>query len=197
MRVAAVVLAAGGSARMGRAKQLLEIDGEPLVRRAVRAASASGCGAVFAVLGAAGQQVEAALEGTRAVCVHNSDWQEGLSRSVAAGVAAAEASGADAVLLMLADQPRVDGALLEELIARHPGTPAGVVACRYAGTRGAPALFGAAHFTDLKRLEGDRGAGALLAALDDVEVVDFEDAALDVDTPADYARARLSGPYSK
>jgi molybdenum cofactor cytidylyltransferase len=187
LRVTAVVLAAGASrrttARGAPPKQLLDWEGEPLVRRAVRAALASRCAAVHVVVGARAPQVRAALAGLGAEVVGCADWEEGMAASIRAGVASAARSGCDAVLLALADQPRVEPAHLDALVARLEAG-ASVAASAYAGTLGAPAAFARAHFGELLALRGDRGAKALLerhrAA---VAAVPCDAAAFDVDEP--------------
>src|SRR5690349_1004766 len=84
---AAVILAAGGSQRMGRAKQLLQVGGGSLVRRAAEAALAAGCAPVAVVLGAQAEDVEAALRGCGAETVRNDDWERGIGTSIRAGIA--------------------------------------------------------------------------------------------------------------
>jgi len=189
-RVAAVVLAAGGSTRLGRPKQLVELDGEPLVRRAARAALGAGASPVLVVLGAHAARVAPALDGVAGVtALYNADWETGLASSLAAGVRAALAEpDVDAVLVTLADQPLVDDAALARLIAAYPGAH-GVVASAYGDALGVPALFARAHAESLTRLTGDAGAGAWLRRRGDaVTRVAMDAAALDVDTEADVER---------
>ncbi|MGH7287916.1 MAG: nucleotidyltransferase family protein, partial [Myxococcota bacterium] len=128
--------------------------------------------------------------GTRARVVVNPAWEEGVASSIRSAVSAAVAGRAAALLLVLCDQPTVDAALLERLIARHR-EGALLVACAYAGTLGPPALFGSAHFPALAALRGDRGAKPLLAG---AATVDFPGGAIDLDTPADLERFRASLP---
>lgn len=191
---AAVVLAAGASTRLGTPKQLLELDGRPLVRRAVDAAGAAGCDPVVAVLGAGAPAIEAALRGSGARCVVNTDWAQGMAGSIRCGIAALPEE-ADAVVILPCDQPAVSAGLLVRLRAaqRESGKP--MAACAYAGTLGPPALFVRACFPALRSLQGDAGARSLLAsARDDVATIDFPEGALDVDTPEDWrvARARAA-----
>lgn len=194
-RVACILLAAGGSRRMGRPKQLLPWRGTTLVAHAANAAAEAGCARVFAIVGAARDEVSAALAGTGAECVANPAWEDGLSSSIRAGLRAAEEAEArsgspwEGVLVLLADQPHVSSASLGVLIARF-GAGVGaraIAASAYAGTLGPPAVFGRAHFDALRALAGDSGAKAVLAAHEaEVLAVPFESAAVDVDTPADY-----------
>lgn len=181
----AVVLAAGGSRRLGTPKQLLRWHGVSLVGRAVAAAEASQCAAVYVVTGSHAELVAAELAETDAVLVENPAWEQGLSGSIAAGVRAAVADrDPAALLLMLVDQPHVSRALLDRLLAVFEG---GMAACRYAGTLGVPAVFGREHFASLERLQGDRGARSLLESEGErVRTVSFDRGAVDIDTPEDW-----------
>ena len=187
-----MLLAAGGSSRLGEPKQLLVHGGEPLVRRAARAALDAGAAPVFAVLGAEAAPVRRALDGMREVrTVVNAAWATGLASSLAAGIGAArDASECDGVLVLLADQPLVDAASLRRLLDAFGGERR-VVASSYAGTLGVPAVFGREHLDALCALQGDRGAGAWLRGrAAEVTPVPMDAAALDVDTAADVARLR-------
>lgn len=184
-RTAAIVLAAGGSSRLGQPKQLLELDGRPLVRRAAEQAVAAGCDPVIVVVGAEAGAVEGALQESGARCVENRAWAEGMAGSIRCGVGALP-EDVDAALILLCDQPAVSTALLVRLRAaqRESGMP--MVACAYGGTLGPPALFVRACFPALLGLEGDAGARSLLArARERVASVEFPDGALDVDTGED------------
>jgi CTP:molybdopterin cytidylyltransferase MocA len=187
--VAAIVLAAGGSRRLGRAKQLLAWRGVPLVRRAAQAALASGADAVVAVVGAEETAVRGALAGLGVEVCRNAGWESGIGSSIAAGVrhALTREPPAEAVLLLLADQPHVDAELLARVVeAARCGHRR--VACAYGGTRGSPACF--SDPDDLVRLSAlarDEGARALLAGRG-VHTIAFEAAAVDIDTDADWER---------
>ncbi|HXK22828.1 MAG TPA: nucleotidyltransferase family protein [Myxococcota bacterium] len=185
-RLSAVLLAAGGSQRLGRPKQLLIWEGEPLVRRAARAALEAGVDELIAVTGAEGDAVAAALAGLDLRVIANERWRDGVGGSIATGVRAASGS---AVLLLLADQPGVDAALLAELIA---GMEAGHerVACAYAGIVGVPAIFSRpSDLEALRGLSGDRGAAPLLRAPGaSVLAIPAPQAACDIDDEQDWRR---------
>lgn len=183
--VYAVILAAGGASRFGSPKQLAELDGVPLVARAVRAAR-TACGSRhLLVCGAEWQRVAIAAGLQQGFFCINDDWQSGLGTSIGCGVSRV-AKTADAVLLMLADQPRVGDQHLCELVERWTAAPQAIVATAYAGTRGTPAVFPRRDFGALCTLAGDRGAKALIEAeAGRVTAVDCEDAACDVDRPED------------
>lgn len=189
MRVAALVLAAGGSTRLGRPKQLVAFEGEPLVRRAARAARDAGARPVVVVLGAQADAVAAALDALAGVqVVTHAGWRDGLAGSLAAGLdALGIAPPLDGVLLTVCDQPRVDAAALGVLLAAFSGAGA-AVAAEYAGTVGVPAVVGREHLDGLRALTGDAGAGRWLRAHPAlVRRVPMPAAAFDVDTEADVA----------
>ncbi|MGK2934899.1 MAG: nucleotidyltransferase family protein [Gemmatimonadaceae bacterium] len=189
-RVAAVVLAAGGSARMGHPKQLILHDGKPLVVRAAEAALAAGAAPVVVVLGARADEIRPALSHLSGVTtVRNSGWENGLASSLTTGLQAAlRDTNWDGVLAMLADQPLVDASMLRRIIAEFEAG-ARIVASGHDGTPGVPALFGREQVPDLLSLTGDAGAGPWLRSrLQEVKVVPLGGALLDLDTPADVTR---------
>lgn len=191
MSVAAVLLAAGGSARFGRPKQLAIFQGEPLVRRIVSAAKDAGCAPVVVVVGASAAQITPVLAGLPVSIMDHPNWSNGLGSSVAVGVmhAATIIPDLDAAILLACDQPFVNAAMLRQLIQMHRENKKPIVASAYAETLGVPALFDRSCFGDLLQLTGDGGAkGIILARRHDVTPVDFPAAAVDIDTAADYER---------
>lgn len=191
--IAIVILAAGASRRLGRAKQMEELGGETLLERAVRVAAASELGEVLAVVRADDAAVVA--EARRLPCrvVLNHEAGEGMAASIRAGVRAAETPGGDgpttAVLVMTCDQPAVTSTHLRELAATAGDN---VVASRYAGRRGVPALFPARVFGELLELRGDAGAREMLR---EAPAIELRNGGVDIDTPAelDGARALFGG----
>lgn len=188
MTIAAVVLAAGASRRLGQPKQLVPFHGEELVRTAVRAACASKCAGVAVVLGARVRDVMPAVLGTGAEVVHNAQWESGIASSIAAGVAWAEGKRHDGVLLCVCDQPLISAAHLDALIREHEAS-GDVVASRYGAVVGVPAVFPEERFADLRGLSGDEGARRILCS-GIVREVAWDGGAVDVDTPDDLAALR-------
>ena len=179
MSVAAVVLAAGGSSRLGEPKQLVQLGEENLLERAVRVAREAGCWPVVVVLGASAESIRSqCLLGDARVLV-NEKWEEGMASSIRLGVG--DLSGVDGCVVMTCDQPAVTAGHLSRLIGNE------VRASRYAGRNGIPAFFPAAVFGDLMELRGDKGARELLAG---VRFVELEGGELDVDTVGDLAKVR-------
>ena len=185
----AVVLAAGASKRLGHAKQLVEIAGEPLLRRVVRAALATGPRDAVVVLGHDADRIGAALEGLAIRQIRIDDADEGMSASLRAGIAALDAACAGA-LVVLTDQPALAAAHLEAICAAWRAAPSRAVASAYADVLGVPALLPRGWFADLAALRGDTGARALLRARrDEVIAIRAPDLAHDIDTPDDVTRA--------
>jgi CTP:molybdopterin cytidylyltransferase MocA len=190
--IAAVILAAGGSARFGFPKQLLTHQGENLVRRAAIAATDAKLSPVIVVLGAYASTIAQQLAGLDSVTiVENANWTEGQATSLALGIEAARSANADAALVMLADQPLIDSDSLKKLTSRLDEGHR-LVAAHYSGTIGAPAIFGSEFFGELKQLTGDHGAGKWLRErLEQVTNVDLDEAAMDIDTPDDLKHLRF------
>lgn len=179
----AVLLAAGGSRRLGRPKQLVRFQGETLVHRTARLVLEAGFAPVLVVIGAEREAVAAALADLPVTCVCNPEWATGLASSIRAGIARLP-SGCAGVLLLVCDQVALTAAhlaALREAFRAAPGLPA---ASAYGGGLGIPALFPASLFPDLLRLQGDRGAKALLVPAA-VRAVPFPDGSREVDTPGD------------
>ena len=181
--LAIVVLAAGGSRRLGRPKQLVEIDGAPLVRGVAETCAAAEAGPVSVVLGAHAASVAAALGDLRVTLVTNDAWHDGIASSIRAAVRWAETTAAGALAIVLGDQPLLG---VPHLTALRDAWLAGaeLVASRFAGILGPPAVFDRSRWNELAQLDGDQGAGRLLRA-EGVVAVDWAGGAVDVDTEAD------------
>ena len=186
--VFALVLAAGTSTRFGATKQTVEVDGVPLAKLAFCAATGACGERTILVTGHDWQAVANACAPLAGFLVHNDDFGTGLGGSIALGVRCVR-HAADAVLVILADQPRITAAHIDALIDTWSGNDDEIVATAFAGTAGPPVLFPRAAFSDLATLTGDTGARRLLSnPRYTVRTVPFEPAALDVDTPADLDR---------
>jgi molybdenum cofactor cytidylyltransferase len=197
MRVAAVVLAAGGSIRFGKPKQLAIFQGEPLVRRIVTAAKDAGCAPVVVVVGAGAAQITPVLTGLPVSIIQHPNWSNGLGSSIAIGVkhAAVIAADLDAVILLSCDQPFVNAATLRQLIQLHLEDGKPIVGSAYAGTLGIPALFDRSCFADLLELRGDSGAKKIIFhRRHDVAPFNFPAGEIDIDTTADYEKLNQTSP---
>jgi len=186
-RIAALVLAAGQSRRMGADNKLLaDLGGQPMLRRAVEAAVASQASPVLVVTGHEAGAVARVLDGLDVGVVHNPAFAEGLSASLRAGIAALPAD-ADGALVMLGDMPRIGAGHLDRLIAAfNPVEGRAICVPVFRGKRGNPVLFARSLFEDMRTLAGDVGARHLIGQHEDlVAEVPLDDDAIfvDVDTP--------------
>ncbi len=186
----AVVLAAGESRRFGRPKLLETLDGETLVGRAARLARACCGERSVLVTGHMAADVAAASGGHCAIVLENREYRDGLGSSIA--LAARElAARADALLLLLADQPLIDAAHLRRLTETWSGAEDEIVASAFAGTTGPPVLMARNTFPELMSLSGDQGARSLI--LDGrrrLRKVPCEAAGVDVDGEDDLENLR-------
>jgi molybdenum cofactor cytidylyltransferase len=193
-RVAAIVLAAGRSTRMGAVnKMLAEIGGKPLVRIAAEQVLASRAGPAIVVTGHQRDRVEAALDALPVRIVHNADYAEGLATSLRTGIAAVP-DDADGAIICLGDMPQIDAALIDRLLSAFDPERGGlIVVPSIDGRRGNPVIWSRRFFPDLMAIEGDIGARHLIGAYADavVEVPLTGGAALtDVDTPESLAAVK-------
>ena len=186
--VAGILLAAGGSERLGRPKQLLDWKGRPFVRHIAETALAAGLSPVVVVTGAEAEGVEVALTGLDVLIVRNTSWQEGQSSSVKAGLAALPPK-VGAALFLVVDQPQLPVALIDALRAQHAASLAPIVAPQVDGQRSNPVLFDRSTFADFLQLEGDVGGRAIFSKYP-AAWLPWLDAslAIDVDRPEDYER---------
>jgi len=194
VKIAALILAAGRSERMGGPNKLVAtINGKPLVRIVAEAALASRASPVTVVTGHGAPAVGAALADLDVAVVHNPDYAAGLSTSLVAGIAALP-KDADGVIVLLGDMPRIDAATIDRLIAAlNPARGVHIVVPTYGGERGNPVVWSAAYFDALRMVTGDAGGRRLIAANGEaVATVECDSAvAVDVDTPE--ALAALGG----
>lgn len=197
LRVGAVILAAGSSSRMGSPKQLLELAGQPLLVRTVDAVLASPCWPVVVVLGAHAEKIRPSLARRPVLLVENHAWSEGMASSIRAGVGALQqfSRRIEAALIALCDQPSFSTDTIAQLVAAQRATGRSIVAARYAGRQGAPAVFLREHFPILTHLTGEEGARALLnGPAAQVAAIDLPHLAVDLDTPEDVAAIRRTLP---
>ncbi len=189
---AVIILAAGRSSRMGQAKQLVVVDGERMVRRAVGVALASGATEVVLVTGAYGDEVVAAVadlaQGAagRLRLVHNPEWEAGQAGSMQVGLRALAATDRAAIFLPV-DQPYMQPQLLQQLATAWQAGAMLVAPMVEGKLRGAPALFDHSLWPELLQVKGDMGGrGVLRAHAEQVQTIDAPAAWLrDVDTPED------------
>lgn len=193
--IAAIVLAAGASSRLGQPKQLLVHGGETLIERAIRLANEAGVTPVLAVLGAHYERICATVPlhtPDGAIVVNNDRWRKGISTSIHAGLRALEAIAPQAagVMILGCDQPRLTAGHLRALLTTFgEQTEPAIAASAYAGALGVPAVFPREVFPGLRALSGDKGARVLLMQPPcPLVAVEFPGGEIDIDLPADLAQ---------
>jgi molybdenum cofactor cytidylyltransferase len=185
-KIAGMLLAAGGSSRLGRPKQLVEFEGKTLIRRAVEALIGAGCSPVIIVLGADVERSQQEMDGLDVEIVVNESWQGGMGSSIACGMRSI--LEADAVLISLCDQPLVTAETLQPFLEAFRRSRPDVVTAHYDDISGVPALFSANLYPDLAALTGEKGAREIIRNSPDAVTIPLPVAAIDVDTLFDLDR---------
>jgi molybdenum cofactor cytidylyltransferase len=191
LNLASVILAAGLSRRMGQAKLLLPLHGEPVIRLTAARVLASGIGRAVVVIGSEGQALATALAGLPVEVAVNDHPESGQASSIRIGIAALGPE-TDAALIVLGDQPALPPEIIPALVAALGRTGKAIVAPRYRDGRGNPVLFARVTFPELLAITGDQGARSVLERDPArVALVDFDqEMPQDLDTPEDYDRLR-------
>ena len=192
-KVGAVILAAGGSFRFGRPKQLLSFRDKTLVRTTIDAACKAGCSPIVVVIGSDWEKIHPELAHANVIEVQNKNWQRGIGSSIRSGVEALtdHAPDIEAVLLLVCDQPAVDARFIERLIAMHEATRKDIVASGYANTLGVPALFARSLFKELLSIGDEAGAKSIILQNPErVAELAFPEGAIDIDTREDWEKAQ-------
>ncbi|HTE50392.1 MAG TPA: nucleotidyltransferase family protein [Kofleriaceae bacterium] len=192
--VAGILLAAGMSRRMGQNKLFLSLDGRTVLDRAVATAFAAGLDPLLVVVGHEADRVRDALARTDAQTVFNPDHARGLNTSLRTGIAALP-DGVPAAVVMLADMPLVDAAMIRTLVARWREAGAPLVVSRYGEVIAPPIVYGAALFGELRALDGEGCGKAVIKRHRGEEIaVDWPaDRLTDLDVPADLERVAGGG----
>jgi molybdenum cofactor cytidylyltransferase len=181
--IAALVLAAGSSSRLGQCKQLLQLRGETLIHRVARQALSCCPGSVICVLGAEHAAVAAAVEDLAVQTCLNQDWKSGMASSLRSGIAALPDTVAG-VMVLVCDQHRIEAIDLKRLLTAWSADS--IVAAFYGSALGVPAIFPRRLFGQLSELQGDQGARNLLRSGTEIPAaVEMPAAGFDLDTPAD------------
>ncbi len=190
--IALIILAAGGSRRMGQPKQLLSVYEESLIKHVTREGLRSLCFPVIVVLGASYDQILSEVQDLPVYLAKNENWEKGISSSIKCGLETLELvyPKAQAAILAVGDQPGVTSGVFNGLGGAFKSSSAKIIASRYNETKGTPALFSKQYFAKLKRLRGDSGARKLFDGEPEgvVKTFDFEQGNIDLDTPEDYFR---------
>ena len=186
----AVILAAGGSLRLGRPKQLMQFRGKTLVRRIVDFAREAGCDPVAVVVGSGKEKIVAELRDSGAMIVENEHWRTGIGSSIRAGVQhLIDNEPLAAIVLLVCDQPFVDAELIKQLLAHRAMSRKAIAASRYGDTVGVPALFDRSCFSELLAIDDEAGAKKIiLQNRERMTEFAFPPGKIDIDTRSDYER---------
>lgn len=191
IKTAIIIIAAGGSSRMKKAKQLLPWRETTLLGHTIKQAKATKADEVILVLGARFEKIRSSIEEPAMTIVENKEWKKGIGSSIACGVNhLLKHNDHEAVLLMLADQPLIDSAYLNHVIEIFQKNPSKIIATKYPGSNGVPALFPKDYFGELLKLKEDVGARNLLNSGRPILILDSGNKLFDVDTPEAYAKIR-------
>ena len=190
--VSAIILAAGEAKRMGTLKQLLPLGQSTLLGKTIEHVAASRVDETIVVLGCQAETIISRLQGAPVKIVVNPCYREGMSTSIVTGLKAAAAT-ADAVMLVLADQPLIDSQVINQILDAFNSHRRGIVVPTYRGKRGHPVVISLNYKAELLALRGDIGAREIIARHpeDVLEVeVDFPGITIDIDTEEDYSSLR-------
>lgn len=182
---------------MGQPKQLLPIEGLPLLVRSVQAALSSPAWPIVVVLGHAAETIRPWLSRLPVQIGLNPEWGQGIGSSIAVGIEILDrfSSALDGALIALGDQPHLSSSAIHALNSALTGRQ-GISAARYLGVVGAPVIFGRAYFQELLTLPPSAGAQRVLQAhAEAVQPVDLPEFAVDLDTPEDYQKFLSAAPW--
>lgn len=190
----AIVLAAGGSRRLGAPKQLLKRGGETLVHRAVRLAAATQPQRLLLVIGAHASEMREAVANLRVEILVNNDWQEGLASSLRVAASALDESASSALILGC-DQPALDQSHLQRLLSGAATSASGCAATLHSAAWGIPTVVCTTIFRDAQGLHGDSGLRGALQRLpsDALYLLEAAELEFDLDTPVDVKKAIADG----
>lgn len=186
-----VILAAGGSVRLGSPKQLLQYQQQSLLKNIVDTSLKISNAHVVVVVGAQKDIMLKELNNHVVNIVVNENWLKGMSTSIKIGLAESIALNPliEACIFVVCDQPFISLQLLQTLISTYEHTEKGIIACVYKGVTGTPVLFNKKYFNDFKLLENEEGAKKLLAINNnDLEIIPFIHGEIDIDTKEDYKK---------
>lgn len=187
--IAILILAAGASSRMGLPKQLLPWEDTTLLGSAIRKAKASDASTVVVVLGANAASIKNGITEKNVEIVENPHWSSGLGSSIARGTdfLIQSKNKTNGILILLADQPLIDTAYLNEMMAAFASDQRQIVATAYGNRAGVPALFSEDYFKELTKLDDDFGAKKILDShKKDALILNLGQKTVDIDTKSDY-----------
>lgn len=197
-KIAAIILTAGSSSRMGQPKALMSWGRSCLLEHLVDEVHTADIQNLILVTGAHHQEILTALPGFKHLICYNAEWESGMGRSIGIGATylTTRFPELQGILILLIDQPLIHASYLKEMITHFESDSCKIVASQFKDTKGAPALFGKAYFKNLQQLSKDQGAKPIIEqAGTDVFLLQADELAKDVDTPDAYNQ--LKEKYGK
>jgi molybdenum cofactor cytidylyltransferase len=188
-----LLLAAGSSSRMGKAKMLLPFRNKTLLQHIIDETKSIANAELLVVTGCYHSLLKEILEQQQVAFVQNENWEKGMGNSIQKGMQhiMQHFPEATAVLILVCDQPHISSGLIEKMIAKKKQTGKNIIACAYHGTTGIPVLFDKKYFPLLYSLDGLQGAKKIVQQFAaDTATVDFPEGTFDIDTPGDYERLK-------
>jgi molybdenum cofactor cytidylyltransferase len=188
-RIPILLLAAGSSSRMGQSKQLLLVNGKPLLQKTVEELIAADTGDVIVVLGSNTEAHKKVIADYPIQVIENADWQKGMGSSIRAGInyISNQLPGSQAIIISVCDQPHLSSTYIKDLIRTYTNNKKSIVASAYKNTIGVPVLFDQSHFEALSRIQDKEGAKKILQKnISKVDSVSFPLGNIDLDTMEDY-----------
>jgi molybdenum cofactor cytidylyltransferase len=184
-KICSLILCAGESSRMGRAKAILLWNGKTFLNYAVSAAKQNGIENIVAVLGSHSSEIREEAKALKIPWAHNADWNLGMGSSIKVGVRwiLETYPHTTGILIQLTDQPFVQGASLKKILGTHEENPGRIVAAQYENSLGVPVLFPRSAFSSLLTVPDSAGAKKVLV---DAVPVSLPEAAYDIDTPEQF-----------
>lgn len=188
INVGVIILAAGGSSRLGSPKQLIRgADGVSLIQKISELVMSLNCKQKLMVLGSHHKNIQSEIKEIDIPIIINHEWQRGISSSILAAMdALTKKEDLEGLMFLVCDQPYLNKKMLENLLTKFQNTSRFIVASRYRDVIGTPAIFHKSLFPELLKLTGDKGAGKIINENSGkVALVDFENGIFDIDTPED------------
>ncbi|HQS24027.1 MAG: hypothetical protein B7Y11_03365 [Sphingobacteriia bacterium 24-36-13] len=189
MKWGVMILAAGEAARMGKAKMLLPFKNTTILAHLIEEITLVEPNIIQLVTGYYHDLIQAQISTNKVAIIQNPDYSLGMSSSIQVGLTAMlkVCPDLDFLVIVVSDQPYLNQSILLRLLTKHQQTAKGIIASSYNGIKGTPVLLSSTYFTHLYNLTGDKGARVILQQFpEDIETIEFENGALDIDTPEDY-----------
>lgn len=190
MKIAALILAAGTSSRMGTAKQLLPYKETTLLGWAIENVLKSKVDKVYCILGSNAAQITSEISKYPVSIIHNKNYKKGLSSSIISGIEHIKHMDYDGILISLGDQPNVDSLYVNRMISEFKLKSNYIVASSYKNIKGVPAIFPVKQYPNLMNIEGDKGAKLVINSPHNlVTTIQSSIDLFDIDTPEDYNKS--------